>query len=142
MAQRLWLLIAEILDLRGEWNFEFVATLWIANKKHLCHNIISSAVLWGLWNFRNKICFQGFKWTGEKALILWVDRFMRRWCPMSNQELGSSVGLVLKKLEHEALRPPSLCWGGEMLSRLVMLVSQSLEQASSVATRSDLAMSV
>jgi hypothetical protein len=29
-----------------------------------------------------------------------------------------------------------------MLSRLVMLVSQSLEQASSVATRSDLAMSV
>jgi len=25
-------LITEILDLRGEWNFEFVATLWIANK--------------------------------------------------------------------------------------------------------------
>jgi hypothetical protein len=100
--------IAEVLDLQGDWDFEFVATLWIANKKHLSHNIISSAALWGLWNFR-KVCFQGFKWTGEKALIIWVARFLRRWCPMFDQEVKSVVELVISKLEHKALRPPELC---------------------------------
>ena len=140
MAQRLWLLITEILDLRGEWNFEFVATLWIANKKHLCHNIISSAALWGLLNFHNKICFQGLKWTGEKALILWVARFLRRWSPMFDQELGSSVELIIRKLEYEALQPPRLCWVEETPSRPVTLVSQSLEQDSSVVIQSDLSM--
>jgi hypothetical protein len=62
-------MIAEILNLRSNWNFEFMATFWIANKKHAFTNIISLAVIWCLWNFRKKMCFQGLVWMGKKSSV-------------------------------------------------------------------------
>ena len=93
VARRTWLVIAEVLSLRGNWNFEFLATFWLAHKKHLNTNIVILAVLWCLWNFRNKLCFQGLTWTGEKAVLLGVTRTLRRWRPMYNQELGDWLDL-------------------------------------------------
>ena len=39
-------------------DYESVAKLWVANKKHVVTNVISSVVLWSLWKLRNEICFQ------------------------------------------------------------------------------------
>jgi hypothetical protein len=44
VVNRLWPVIAEILNLRSDWNFEVLATFWIPNKRHAFTNIISSAV--------------------------------------------------------------------------------------------------
>ena len=44
VAQRIWSMIAEILNLNNNGNFESIATFWIANKKHAFTNIITSAV--------------------------------------------------------------------------------------------------
>jgi hypothetical protein len=48
VARGVWLVIAEVLNLSGIWNFEFIATFWLAHKKHLNTNIVASAVLWCL----------------------------------------------------------------------------------------------
>lgn len=72
VAKRLWTMLGEVLYLRGSWNFEFVASQWIANKNYAILNILSSALMWCLWKFRNKICFQGAKWMREQEVIRWT----------------------------------------------------------------------
>jgi hypothetical protein len=100
--------IAEILNLRSDWNFEFLATFWIANKKHVFTNIISSAVIWCLWNLRNKMCFQGLTWTGERMVLIWTARTLRRWKPMYEQDLGTMVDSAIQALENRASQPPRI----------------------------------
>jgi hypothetical protein len=51
--------LADILNLSGLWNYEYMASLWIANKKFMLANVVNAAALWCLWNMPNKICFQG-----------------------------------------------------------------------------------
>jgi hypothetical protein len=77
VANRLWPVTTEILNLRSDWNFEVLATFWIANKRHAFTNIISSAVIWCLWNVCNKMCLQGLTWTGERMVLLWIVKASR-----------------------------------------------------------------
>ena len=42
----LWSELSQCLDLIGTWSYESVASLWIANKKHLLTNVIIVAALW------------------------------------------------------------------------------------------------
>lgn len=110
IAARIWSAIAEILELGGVWNFESVATRWIANKKNLCINIITSAVLWSIWKFRNKMYFQGLVWTGEKEMMLWITRTLRGWRALLSQDLASNVDQIVMMIENKAHQPPRLCW--------------------------------
>jgi hypothetical protein len=59
VVKRLWTELSECLSLNGEWSYEAVASLWLANKKHMLSNVIFAAALWCLWKLRNMICFQG-----------------------------------------------------------------------------------
>lgn len=45
VAKCVWDFFSQLLNVNVGKNFESVASLWIANKKHLCANIVSSAVL-------------------------------------------------------------------------------------------------
>lgn len=112
VAKNIWATIAGILDLRIDWDFEYMATFWLANKKHILTNIVSSAVIWCLWNFRNKMCFEGLVWTGTKAVLLWTARMLRRWKPMYTQDLEVKVNSVIQDLELLANQPPRLCRNG------------------------------
>lgn len=53
-------------------NFESVARLWLCDKKYLQLNVISSAVLWGLWNMRNSVVFNRCTWISEKQVFCLV----------------------------------------------------------------------
>ena len=57
VAKCVWSALADILNLSGHWNYEYVASLWLANKKFKLANVVNVAALWCLWNLRNKICF-------------------------------------------------------------------------------------
>lgn len=64
-------------DLSQRWlcvdigcDYESVAKYWIANKKHLITNVVSSVVLWSLWKLRNELCFQGVVWLGMKMVLI------------------------------------------------------------------------
>lgn len=137
VAKSIWAIIAGILDLRSDWDFEYMATFWLTNKKHVFTNIVSSAVIWCLWNFRNKMCFQGLVWTGEKAVLLWIARMLRRWKPMYTQDLEIKVNSVIQELELLVNQPPRLCWNGGTQFRLEMSASQSSEQVYGVVTLRD-----
>jgi hypothetical protein len=50
---------SEILNFQLGWDFESVAKLWLQNKKYKFVNIVTSAMLWTLWKFRNDLVFQG-----------------------------------------------------------------------------------
>jgi hypothetical protein len=62
--------------------------------------------------------FSGARWIGEKAVLLWVARMLRRWKPMYGQDLELKVDYVIQELEKVANRSPSLCWYGEMQSKV------------------------
>jgi hypothetical protein len=109
VAKGIWARIADILDLRSDWDFEYMATFWLANKKHVFTNIISSAVIWCLWIFCNKMCFQSLVWIGEKAVLLWIARLLRRWKPMYTQDLEIKANSVIQEPESLANQPPRLC---------------------------------
>jgi hypothetical protein len=40
--------LADILNLSGLWNYEYMASLWIANKKFMLANVVNAAALWCL----------------------------------------------------------------------------------------------
>jgi hypothetical protein len=56
VAKIAWSIVSGLLGVSLRENFESVARLWLANKRHELTNVISSSVIWKL---RNEICFQG-----------------------------------------------------------------------------------
>lgn len=84
VAVNVWRILSEVLGLEIGGNYESVAKFWIANKKHLITNVVSSAVIWSIWKLRNEICFQGVVWTGFVSRV-WFGR-ERRWCWFGLQE--------------------------------------------------------
>lgn len=82
------MVVSELLGFNLGDDFESVARLWLANKRHGLTNVISSAVMWSLWKLRNEIFFLGSKWLGMAQLFLKIVRMLRRWIPLFKQELG------------------------------------------------------
>jgi hypothetical protein len=69
---------------------------WIANKKHVVNSIVSSATSWISWKCRNKLCFQGACWTGEREVLIGIAKTLRMWRPVYNMEIGEQVEAVVK----------------------------------------------
>jgi hypothetical protein len=57
VATNVWHYISDLLNVNLGKDFESVASLWLANKKHLITNIVSSAILWVIWKLWNSLCF-------------------------------------------------------------------------------------
>ena len=82
VAKNVWESVSFWLTRTVGTDFESVASLWIANKKFMVCNIVSSAVIWVLWKLRNELCFQGVPWSGMKKVFAIVGRMLRSWLPM------------------------------------------------------------
>jgi hypothetical protein len=67
-------------------DFESVASSWIANKKFIVCNIVSSVVIWVLWELRNALCFQGVPWSEMKRVFAMVEMMLSSWSPMFKTE--------------------------------------------------------
>ena len=105
VATCMWAVLADILSLSGLWNYEYIASLWIANKKFMLANVVNVAALWCLWNMRNKICFQGDVWIGMKKVLTGIARTLRRWKPMYTAVMEEELTVIIQKIELEASRP-------------------------------------
>jgi hypothetical protein len=95
-------------------DYESVAKFWISNKKHLIANIMTSAVLWSLWNLRNDICFQGVCWLGLKMVLSRITRMLRRWLPMYKLEIGGLLEEAISKLVELSRQPARIEWKEEI----------------------------
>jgi len=106
----MWAVLADILSLSGLWNYEYIASLWIANKKFMLANVVNVAALWCLWNMRNKICFQGDVWMGMKNVLTGIARTLRRGRPMYKTVMEEELMVIIQKIELEASKPPGISW--------------------------------
>jgi len=102
--------ISDVLGVRTGLDFESVARFWLADKRHKILNLVSSAVLWSMWKFRNEMCFQGSKWMGVKDLLFKIARMLIRWIPLMQLELGARIQEMSVQLEVKVLSPPQLTW--------------------------------
>ena len=76
VAVNVWKLVAEVIGVNIGSDYESVAKLWVANKKHLVTNVFSS-VLWSLWKLRNEFCFQGMFWLGTRMVLIRITKMLR-----------------------------------------------------------------
>jgi len=109
-----WKVVSEFLGTDVGSDFESVARFWLAHKRHVLTNAISSAILWSIWKLRNEIYFQGVRWTGLPLLFLKTVRMLRRWIPLFKQEMGAQVEDFARRLEIHASSPPQLQWKTDM----------------------------
>jgi hypothetical protein len=56
ISKLLWDMVFEVFGI-SVTDFLSIASKWICNTRHLQFNIISSAVIWSIWNNRNSIVF-------------------------------------------------------------------------------------
>jgi hypothetical protein len=82
VAKHVWEFISVWLNRVVGTDFEFVASLRIANKNFMVCNTVTSAVIWVIWKLRNSLCFQGVPWSGMNKVFAMVGRMLRSWLPM------------------------------------------------------------
>jgi len=82
VAKHVWEFISVWLNRVVGTDFEFVASLRIANKNFMVCNTVTSAVIWVIWKLRNSLCFQGLPWSGMNKVFAMVGRMLRSWLPM------------------------------------------------------------
>ena len=107
--------ICDFLNVNIGKDFESVAALWLANKKHLITNIVSFAVLWVLWKLRNLLCFQGVSRNGLKKVMSMTGRMLRGWLPMFKPIVQEKVEFIIQQVEHEASLAPQISWRQDSL---------------------------
>jgi hypothetical protein len=135
VAVSVWRLIYEILDVDIGRDYESMAKLWIANKKHLITNVVSSATLWSLWKLRNELCFQGVVWIGMRMVLVRVSRMLRGWLPLYKKEAGKQLESLIVKLEESSRHPALLTWRQEIVGASSSQLDQ-LDAQSSTSARS------
>lgn len=67
VAKLIWRDVYQIFGRKID-NFQDLASCWLCNKKILHLNVVSSTVLWGLWNVRNALIFNRVKWFSIKQV--------------------------------------------------------------------------
>lgn len=132
--------ISELLGIQLGGDYESVARLWIANKRHFITNAVSSAVVWSLWKLRNELCFQGTVWTGMKMVLVRIARTLRGWLAMYKKETGEVLEGLIVSLEDLSKRPAQIAWK-ETLTESSLQSDPSGARSSTIA-RSDLALAV
>lgn len=137
VAVNVWKAVAEVVDVNISSDYESVARLWVANKKYLVTNVISSAVLWSLWKLRNEICFQGVVWLGMRMVLIRITKMLRGWLSLFKQEVAVVLEGLIVKMEELSKRPAQIEWKEEIAVATSSQLVPS-EFRSSTDVRSDL----
>lgn len=102
VARQIWAEVEKLFQLQIA-NSESVAKLWLCNRRYLHLNVVTSAVLWGLRNFRNSIVFNRVTWISMKQVLGLVSRYLRDWTKPFQELQGGALmefqALVWMKLK-------------------------------------------
>jgi hypothetical protein len=79
MARVIWGFVSEFLGFDIGTNYISVASRWLLKNKCYVVNVISTAVLRGIWLIRNDMIFNKQDWTGIKAVLRRVYRLSMEW---------------------------------------------------------------
>ena len=106
VAKNIWSFVSHFFQKPVGTNFESVARFWISNKKHGALNIVSSAVLWCLWKYRNSMIFNNTIWTSITQVWGLIHRMIKFWViltPEVNKALVEAFLEALRKLLQQPL---------------------------------------
>ena len=102
VAKNIWLFAADHFQVRIGIGYESVARFWVSNKKNSALNIVSLAVLWCLWKYRNSIIFNNTIWTSISQVWRLILRTLKFWAILApekwqgtSRELHDSASYVL-----------------------------------------------
>jgi hypothetical protein len=79
IAKRIWSSVSSFSNLQLGSNFESIAKLWLANKKHLVTNSVGAVILWSIWKTRNTMIFDNQKWLCSKQVWWLILKTIRKW---------------------------------------------------------------
>jgi hypothetical protein len=103
VVRNLWEIVAEIAGLPLVTDFESMAKWWIWSKKYNV-NVFYAAVVWSLWNLRNKLCFQGQCWEGMRRVMASCAKLLRNWSLVNNSDDAAQLGVWACALEARSAR--------------------------------------
>jgi hypothetical protein len=67
VSRALWNLVEVVFGMHVS-NFESITSKWLCIKKFINFNVVSSAILWGLWLNRNNLVFNKITWINLKPV--------------------------------------------------------------------------
>jgi hypothetical protein len=79
VAKVTWGYIRELLGIDIGTDYLSVATKWLQKEKMYCANVISTAVLRGIWLVRNDMIFNKQVWSSVKWVLRKTVKILREW---------------------------------------------------------------
>jgi hypothetical protein len=110
VARVMWKMCSEIAGKQLGADFESVAKFWLHDKSENCLNVLTTAVFWSIWKFRNDMCFQGRKWSGMQEILRSWLRMVKDWMLLQSAEGKVRLETWVERMEEELTRPPALQW--------------------------------
>jgi hypothetical protein len=106
----LWQEVQEIFGIRVH-DFLSLASKWLCSRRYLQFNVVSSAVIWTIWNNRNSIVFNRNPWLNMKQVWQRLLRYLKDWkVPFKDQSwdlVDRFTQLLITRLRAPlALMPP------------------------------------
>lgn len=84
VSRQIWPLVSNHFGVDTGTDFESVARLWIANKKHSALNTTNVVVLWCIWKYRNSMIFNNTMWTSIKQVMRLILKTIKNWVILSS----------------------------------------------------------
>ena len=105
VAKNIWSFVADHFQVRMGIGYESVARFWVSNRKNSALNIVSSAVLWCLWKYRNSIIFNNTFWTSILQVWRLILRTLKFWAVLAPENGKARLEIFLTALTTFLLQP-------------------------------------
>jgi hypothetical protein len=82
VAKVVWNSVVDFLGIAIGSDYFSVASKWLQKEKYYCVNVISSAVMRGIWLKRNDFIFNKQVWVDVKVVMRRIQRLLVEWRPI------------------------------------------------------------
>jgi hypothetical protein len=110
IAKRIWSSVSSFLNLQLGSDFESIAKLWLANKKHLVSNSIGAAILWSIWKTINAMIFDNQLWLCSKQVWWLILKTIRKWKLLWKENMSEKMELFAQFISGILRAPEALPW--------------------------------